>query len=165
MSSEHGSVTANSRRWWGALTTLNCRKRKTEFQSRLRIATIHRRSIRQMMHRTVSPNLYMDAWAGSSDGGSEDDHGHSPRDDPPRSAHPRPPRNARAAATQFDSAARPDVSRVPGGESFSSRALPRRMPRRGGDGARTRRAGRRTKARAGGGSSPRRRALSGPPYP
>src|SRR2546428_736117 len=47
-----------------------------------------------MMHRTVSPNLYMEAKAGAWDGGSEDDHGHGPRDDPPRSAHRGPARNA-----------------------------------------------------------------------
>src|SRR2546425_578367 len=117
-----------------------------------------------MMHRTVSPNLYMEAKAGAWDGGSEDDHGHGPRDDPPRSAHRGPPRNARDATTQFDSAARPDVSRVPGGESFSGRALPRRRPRRGRDGPRARPAGRGAKARPGGGPPPRCRARSVLPY-
>src|SRR3989454_205152 len=130
----------------------------------LRTATFIRGAIRQMMHRTVSPNLYMEAKAGAWDGGSEDDHGHGPRDDPPRSAHPGPPRNARAATTQFDSAARPDVSRVPGGESFSGRALPRRRPRRGRDGPRARPAGRGAKARPGGGPPPRCRARSVLPY-
>src|SRR5207249_11821463 len=87
-------------------------------------------------------------------GGSDNDYRHGPSDDSPRSADPRPPRNARAPATQFDSSARPHVSRVSRGESFARRTPPRGGARRGGDGASPRAAGGRTKTRPGRGPRP-----------